>query len=111
MAAVLVGDGGEATVEGAAADLLGQAAEIGHHQHRVDRQRAGVERLVPAPFGEMGPVARVGPPGGGRQRAAGVFGGRGDRVAERPVQRRQQRLGDGMGAGQAPHGGGSVAAG
>ena len=101
--AVMIGDGGDAAAEGAAAMRGGERGEPGGDEHRVDRQVGGIGAVLAAPGGELGPVAQIGLAGRLGDRVAGVLGRGGDRIAQRAVDQCLQFGRGRMAAGDPPH--------
>ena len=93
-AAMLMGDRRQAAAQPAAAELAGQARQIGRDDHRLGRQRG--HAAGGAPGGEVGPVGGIGAPRVVGQRPAGVARRLRHRLANRTGEHgqrlRRQRL-------------------
>ena len=83
---MVVGDGGQASTQGALADRPGEAGDVGGDQHGVGWQSIGIGPLLPAPGGEDVPVPDVGGARGGRDRVRGVVRGSSDGLPELALQ-------------------------
>jgi len=84
-ASMMIGDRRHPAAQRTDAVAFRERAEVGGNQHRVQRQRIGVDVLAATPRVKMCPGLQVGRPGGLRDRGIRVAGGFGDGLAERAV--------------------------
>ena len=89
-AAVMPGDRRDPPAQRAAADGRRQRRQPGRDHHRVHRQQCRIDPVLPRPLAKIGPVAFVGGDRPWRDRFAGIVGGLGHRVGQRPIDEGQQ---------------------